>query len=379
MGAFGRAGEKIKQAFGCGVPNDAEWKPTTNARNKMMLKDMKEFSVHVRRMHGDVTMWRDTIARGLNTLKGVLEAELPRAYTETVTGVGPVDPETHIVGQGVRTDVFPTAAETMQNDIQKVLSSLEGWLNSYKEIKARNKKCEVLKFDLDAQHRESAKFADKYQRMTAANKADEDLKFRTMASEDKRNRLAQRYAETEAEVFNALLSMIQDSTALRDYVLESLLNMKIVFETTVNSIDVRAALRSPLLPPMAVPEFRTVATIDHAGGNALGAQLASSALMDNRGSLRMSHGGPPAAAAAPAQPAGKAPKWYDEARSQAGMPTMDDADSDDDGGNPFKQQRKADVKSIKGSEASNPFGPPKTKQANEPSKAPKGKAGAYKA
>lgn len=38
--------------------------------------------------------------------------------------------------------------------------------------------------------------------------------------------LAQRYAETEAEVFNALLSKIQDSTALRDYIYESLLTMK---------------------------------------------------------------------------------------------------------------------------------------------------------
>lgn len=70
-------------------------------------------------------------------MKGVLECKLPRAFTESATGVGPVDPDTHIVGQGVRTDAFESAVETMQTDIQKILSSLEGWLNSYKEIKVR--------------------------------------------------------------------------------------------------------------------------------------------------------------------------------------------------------------------------------------------------
>lgn len=54
---------QIKQAFGCGVPNDAEWRPTTNARNKMMLKDMKDFAAQVRRMHGDVSQWRDSVGR----------------------------------------------------------------------------------------------------------------------------------------------------------------------------------------------------------------------------------------------------------------------------------------------------------------------------
>lgn len=125
--------------------------------------------------------------------------------------------------------------------------------------------------------------------------------------------LAQRYAETEAEVFNALLSKIQDSTALRDYIYESLLTMKartclepglydsskrllvverlpcpvpvafvhsfscctvpgpdfscvhlrcyllqIAFETAVGAIDIRTAIRPPLLPPMANPEFKTM-------------------------------------------------------------------------------------------------------------------------
>lgn len=70
-------------------------------------------------------------------MKGVLECKLPRAFTESATGVGPVDPDTHIVGQGVRTDAFESAVETMRTDIQKILSSLEGWLNSYKEIKVR--------------------------------------------------------------------------------------------------------------------------------------------------------------------------------------------------------------------------------------------------
>lgn len=160
---------QIKQAFGCGVPNDAEWRPTTNARNKMMLKDMKEFASQVRRMHGDVSQWRDAVGReyarvqtqcdnseqqaahgaptstclhrsacagGIGTMKGVLECKLPRAFMESATGVAPVDPDTHLVGQGVRTDAFNGAVETMQTDIQKILSSLEGWLNSYKEIKA---------------------------------------------------------------------------------------------------------------------------------------------------------------------------------------------------------------------------------------------------
>ena len=39
-------------------------------------------------------------AAGLLTIKEVLEAPLPRAYTETVMGCEPVDPQEHLVGGG---------------------------------------------------------------------------------------------------------------------------------------------------------------------------------------------------------------------------------------------------------------------------------------
>jgi hypothetical protein len=167
-------------------------------------------------------------------------------------------------------------------------------------LQLQNRKCEVLKIDLDAHHRQAASLMgelrlscglrnhedpvhktpflapclnpslfpqllisqDKYEKSKKNDKEDEDLKYKAASAEDKRNReyfvafqccmlferqrvsqgisidlfwqimglcagLAQRYAEKEAEVFNALLSAISDSASLRDNISAALGLMKV--------------------------------------------------------------------------------------------------------------------------------------------------------
>jgi hypothetical protein len=71
----------------------------------------------------------------MDGVKDILQAPLPKAYVENVTGVVAVDHDTQPVGQGVRIDVFPRAMQDLTEGLDTILQSLEGWLNSYSQIK----------------------------------------------------------------------------------------------------------------------------------------------------------------------------------------------------------------------------------------------------
>lgn len=76
------------------------------------------------------------IAAGLETMRGVLTAQLPRAYDETTTGLVPSDKEERIVGVNVNIDGISSAnAELKQRLQEEVLHPLEQWLSAYRSIK----------------------------------------------------------------------------------------------------------------------------------------------------------------------------------------------------------------------------------------------------
>jgi hypothetical protein len=58
-------------------------------------------------------------------------------------------------------------------------------------VQERNKKCQVLRLDLDAQTREAVFFADKYQKLAAKGEesdSSEGIKYKMHNAEDKRSR-----------------------------------------------------------------------------------------------------------------------------------------------------------------------------------------------
>lgn len=280
MGAFKRAGEKVKQALGIKAASDKEWKPTSNARNTAMVKEVKKFAVQLRRVHADVSIWSKAVEGGLATIKEVLAIPLPKAYHETVMGVEPVDPTEHIVGQSVTSDLLPQTSGVMKAKLQdEVLHPIEMWLSAYKTTKERNKKVELLRLDLDTHRRATAEAQERFHKVdsklqakgassalggagtsgveaVAGDPSDrnkhETVRHKMLNEVDKTNRLAQRYAENEAEVFNALVTLIADTFHLREYIAGALLIMQVTFATSYGAFDLRSTLRMPLLPEAAV-------------------------------------------------------------------------------------------------------------------------------
>jgi hypothetical protein len=44
--------------------SDKEWKPTSNDRNNMMVKEAKKFAVHIKNLHKDISTWIKSIDGG---------------------------------------------------------------------------------------------------------------------------------------------------------------------------------------------------------------------------------------------------------------------------------------------------------------------------
>lgn len=252
--SFKRIGEKFRQALGMSSGNK-DWRPTSNARNEIMVKEARKFSLQLKALHKDLTGLDKAVDTGLETMRGVLTAQLPRAYDETTTGLVPSDKEERIVGVNVNIDGISSAnAELKQRLQEEVLHPLEQWLSAYRSIKERNKRVEQLRLDLDTKRRETMALHEKYQKLKAKEHKDaESTGFRAQTEEDKMHRHAQRYAEAEAEVFNALLTLIRDTAVLREYAAAALAIIQRCFTLAYTSFDLSSPVPMPMLPPPAVP------------------------------------------------------------------------------------------------------------------------------
>ncbi|GAX80227.1 hypothetical protein CEUSTIGMA_g7665.t1 [Chlamydomonas eustigma] len=296
MGAFKRTAEKVKQALGFKAGSDKEWKPTSNDRNNMMVKEAKKFAVHIKNLHKDISSWIKSIDAGITTVKSVLEAPLPRAYQETVMGVEPMDPTEHIVGQNVQCEALPQSATEMKTKMQEeVLKPIEQWLAAYRTVKEYNKKLDILRLDLDTKRRAALELTAKFNKLQSKDKPDSEASqaalHKAQNEEDKMNRLIQRYAESETEVFNALITLIRDTTVLREYVAAALMIMQNVFRVSLNAFDLQSAVRTPMLPSIAsVPEVKGMqqGSMLRSPTVSSGGPLATPSLMQGTRSMRAS-------------------------------------------------------------------------------------------
>uniref|UniRef100_A0A6T8PT08 BAR domain-containing protein n=1 Tax=Chlamydomonas leiostraca TaxID=1034604 RepID=A0A6T8PT08_9CHLO len=252
--SFKRIGEKVRQALGMSSGNK-DWRPTSNARNEAMVKEARKFAVQLKALHKDLTGLDKAIESGLGTMRTVLTSPLPRAYDETPIGVVPADKEERMVGVNVNVEGITAASSELKQRLQhEVLHPLEQWLSAYRSIKERNKRVEQLRLDLDTKRRATMALHEKYQKLKAKESKDaETIAFRAQTEEDKMHRHAQRYAEAEAEVFNALLTLIRDTAVLREYAAAALAIIQRCFTLAYTSFDLSSPVPMPLLPPPAVP------------------------------------------------------------------------------------------------------------------------------
>lgn len=210
-------------------------------------------------------------------------------------GIEPMDPTEHIVGQNVQCEALPQSATEMKTKMQEeVLRPIEQWLSAYRTVKEYNKKLEILRLDLDTKRRAALELTAKFNRLQSKEKPDSEASqaalHKAQNEEDKMNRLIQRYAESETEVFNALITLIRDTTVLREYVAAALMIMQNVFRASLNAFDLHSAVRTPMLPSVAtVPEVKGVqGSMLRSPTISSGGPLAAPSLMQGNKSMRAS-------------------------------------------------------------------------------------------
>ena len=52
---------QVKQALGLRAGQDKEWKPTSNERNREMVREAKKFAQHLKKLHKDVSQWTQSM------------------------------------------------------------------------------------------------------------------------------------------------------------------------------------------------------------------------------------------------------------------------------------------------------------------------------
>uniref|UniRef100_A0A7S3VMU7 BAR domain-containing protein n=1 Tax=Dunaliella tertiolecta TaxID=3047 RepID=A0A7S3VMU7_DUNTE len=248
--SFKRFGEKLKQQLNINSGSTKDWRPTSNARNLAMIEETKAFAKHLKLLQRELGGLMTRVEAALSTMRSVLAARLPRAFDETGAGVAPVDPEDRIVGVAVNHDAIANAGlEMKQRLTDEVIFPLQQWLAAYRSIKVSNKKVEEVRLDLDTKRRETLQLQERHAKLQGQNHKDADAAlYKAQSEEDKMNRLAARYHEMEAEVFNALLTLISDTAVLRDYQAAALAIVQRCFTMAYTAFDLSATVPMPMIP-----------------------------------------------------------------------------------------------------------------------------------
>lgn len=256
-----RLSEKAKQILHL-HGNQKDWKPTSNARNEAMIEDARKFSKQLRALYKDLELLEGKIDGSFGVMKGVLNSHLPRVYATSTEGLAvPVDTDAGaIIGTGVNFAVIDEAANHTKNKLRnEVLHPLDQWLNAYRTIKQRNKKCEAVRLELDGKRRLATKMHVGYekQKTKVAQHAEkaveatvktgdtsklEQAEYKLQTEEDKAARLTQRFKDIEQEVFLALLTLIKDTAVLRQYAAAALVVMEGCFQQAYAAFDLSVPL-----------------------------------------------------------------------------------------------------------------------------------------
>ncbi|KAG2432535.1 hypothetical protein HXX76_008880 [Chlamydomonas incerta] len=345
MGLWKRVSERTKQTLGL-KGNEANWKPTSNARNTAMIEEARKFSKQLKALHRELKELGMRIDTGLSTVRTVLNAPLPRVMEMSDKGPVPVEKETGIVGSGVAFDVLTAAGSDVRSKLQaEVLHPLDQWQAAYRMIKHRNSKCEDLRLELDAKRREAAAMNVTLEKQkTRAHAADaktppvseggagspnkfEDAEFKLQKEEDKVTRLTQRFKDVEAEVYNALLTLINDTKVLKQYAATALVVYQNGFAHAYTAFS--EALQSlQLTTSQAHMQLGVGGGVGAAPGPGL-ESTPSKARLSGGGDVGSpaSGGASPPTAGLPVSTPPAPPAWYNEARQAA---TSMKYDSDDD-------------------------------------------------
>lgn len=259
---------KLKQVFG----NDSEpvtedwmrtFKPTLNARNTAMIKDAQNFSLILKALHKDLSNLDRSVDDGLGTVSGVLKMPLPLVYEESPGGGAfPIadSKEERIVGVAVNLDDIANSAFEMRHKLhEEVLHPIEQWLAAFRAIKERNQRVDVLKDELDVKRKLLAAAQERYEkhRERGNTSGTEESYYKAQNEADKVARVSVRYAESEQEVYNAVVALVKDTEVLRDYAAAAVVILQKCFTSSINAFQM-PVYSAPIYEMSPTPKYETV-------------------------------------------------------------------------------------------------------------------------
>lgn len=246
-GRWRRVQEGLKQKWN--VNSEKGFTATSNARNEMMMDEaaklasqLRDIDMHVKKMQKDIhAMISDT--------RKIMLCSLPRTFDFAPSGQAvPEDPDPKLIGQNVQLDRFASADAMLKQRLdEKVVVPLEAWLSAFQDIQVHMRKLEALRLELDSRRRTVDNLHAVCERQKQAlDESNEKLRerhqstLRTMQhKEKKKNGVLAAFQEQEANIYNALSTLLKDTACLKDYTAEAYDILQEVFGTVHSAFDIR--------------------------------------------------------------------------------------------------------------------------------------------
>lgn len=246
-GRWRRVQEGLKQKWN--VNSEKGFTATSNSRNELMMEEAAKLATQLRDIVTHVKKMQKDIHSMISDTRKIMLCSLPRTFDFAPSGQAvPEDPDPKLIGQNVQLDLFASADTTLKQRLdEKVVVPLEAWLNAFQAVQVHMRKLEALRLELDSRRRTVDNLHAVCERQKLAlDESNEKLRERhqntlqTMQhKERKKNAVLNAFHEQEANIYNALSTLLKDTACLKDYTAESYSILQEVFGTVHNAFDVR--------------------------------------------------------------------------------------------------------------------------------------------
>lgn len=253
MGAgWRRVQEGLKQKWN--VSAEKGFVATSNARNEMMFLEAATFAVLLRKIQAHVKrMQKDTHAM-ISDTRNIMLCSLPRTFDFTSGGQAvPEDPDPKLIGQNVQLDRFASAEAVLQQRLdEEVVEPLDAWLSAFHDVQGHMRRLEALRLELDSRRRtvDNLQAAVEKQKAAMEEKGEKlqerhEATLRTMHhKENKKNAILAAFQQMETNTFQALYTLLRDTTVLKDYTAVAYSILQEVFGTAFTAFKLGGAQMS---------------------------------------------------------------------------------------------------------------------------------------
>ncbi|GMH33161.1 hypothetical protein BSKO_00995 [Bryopsis sp. KO-2023] len=207
--------------------NGAKFQTTSNKRCEMMFREATRFAGHLKKLEANIRRLHRDIEVMVSDTRNIMLYSLPRTYDFTPSGQAvPDDPDPQLIGQNVQLDRFAQSIQILKQRMEEeVLEPLTSWMQAFIAAQTRMKRLEGIRLELDSRRRTVEILYGKAEKqkssmggggMRAQHHHDDTLK-KMHHKENKKNATMAAFQEHEAQVYQALYTLIKDTACFRDY------------------------------------------------------------------------------------------------------------------------------------------------------------------